>query len=217
MSTPAAVARSRAPRAADPAQRRDEILATAAECFMVNGFDATSIDMIARRMGATKGLIYHHYPAKADLFFAVIDYGMDLCFAAAEPAARQEGDGAARLLAVLEAHAMTMMESVAFQKVNTQGVEMHLHGASTPGQRAMLARLTGRRDAFEALIGGVVADGVRDGSLAVDDAPLAVKTLLGAINWMTIWYRPRPTDTPESRRGVAGRIARTLLAGVASR
>ena len=211
------MSRSRAARAADPARRRVEILEAAAECFMVNGFEAASIDMIARRMGATKGLVYHHYPSKTDLFFAVIEYGMDLCFTAAEPAARRPGTGAARLRDVLEAHAMTMMESVAFQKVNTQGVEMHLHGASTPGQRAVLDRLTGRRDAFEALIGGVLKDGVSDGSLSAEDVPLAVKTLLGAINWMTIWYRPRPTDTPEHRRGVARRIAETLLAGVASR
>ena len=41
-----------------PARR--EILDAAAECFMEQGFHATSIDAVARRMGATKGRVYHH-------------------------------------------------------------------------------------------------------------------------------------------------------------
>lgn len=204
-------------RVNDTAQRRDEILVAAAECFMINGFEATSIDMIARRMGATKGLIYHHFPAKADLFFAVIEHGMDLCFQAARPAAEGPGDGAARLRAVLEAHALTMMESVAFQKVNTQGVEMHMHGASTPDQRAMLAHLTQRRDAFEALIGDVLEAGSRDGSIAPCDVRLTVKALLGALNWMTIWYRPRAGDERAGRQAIARTLADTLLNGVVRR
>lgn len=43
---------------------KQEILHMAAECFMEQGFHATSIDDVARRLGATKGRIYHHYPSK---------------------------------------------------------------------------------------------------------------------------------------------------------
>ena len=36
-----------------------ELLTAAAECFMEQGFHASSIDDVARRLGATKGRVYH--------------------------------------------------------------------------------------------------------------------------------------------------------------
>ncbi|MGD9915173.1 MAG: TetR/AcrR family transcriptional regulator [Rhizobiaceae bacterium] len=47
---------------------RADILRTAALCFMERGYYATSIDDVARKLGATKGRIYHHFPSKGDLF-----------------------------------------------------------------------------------------------------------------------------------------------------
>ena len=63
-------------------QARREILEAAAACFMEQGFHATSIDVVARRMGATKGRVYHHYQSKVDLFFDVHRLGMALLFVA---------------------------------------------------------------------------------------------------------------------------------------
>ncbi len=48
------------------------ILETAAQCFMEQGFATTSIDDVARRMGSTKGRIYHYYSSKTDLFSTCI-------------------------------------------------------------------------------------------------------------------------------------------------
>ncbi len=48
---------------------RDTILDASARCFMEHGFKATSIDDIARRLGATKGMVYHYFDSKSDLFF----------------------------------------------------------------------------------------------------------------------------------------------------
>src|SRR3546814_7359817 len=56
---------------------QQEILQVAAECFMEQGFNATSIDDVARRMNATKGRIYHYYASKTDLFFEINREGMD--------------------------------------------------------------------------------------------------------------------------------------------
>src|SRR3954471_12026127 len=68
------------------ADKKQEILAKAAECFMEQGFHATTIDDVARRLGSTKGRIYHHYASKTDLFFDVHREGMDRLFRAIVPA-----------------------------------------------------------------------------------------------------------------------------------
>ena len=48
-----------------------DILMAAADCFMERGYSATSVDDVARRLGATKGRIYHHFPSKSALFAGV--------------------------------------------------------------------------------------------------------------------------------------------------
>jgi AcrR family transcriptional regulator len=46
---------------------RARILEVAEKLFAENGFDATSVDSIARAAGVNKALIYYHYKDKADL------------------------------------------------------------------------------------------------------------------------------------------------------
>ena len=43
-----------------PQDRREEVLAAAAECFMRRGYEQTSMDDVAETLGATKGRVYHH-------------------------------------------------------------------------------------------------------------------------------------------------------------
>jgi AcrR family transcriptional regulator len=46
---------------------RDEILRTAMDLFMAQGYDATSLRQIADRLGVTKAALYYHFPAKENL------------------------------------------------------------------------------------------------------------------------------------------------------
>lgn len=198
-----------------PARR--EILAAAAECFMEQGFHATSIDVVARRMGATKGRVYHHYPSKVDLFFDVHRLGMDLLFRAVEPARHAPGDPLQVLAAMMKAHALAMFEHHAFESVVVQGVQLHRFGALTPRQRKELDDLIASRDRFEALFRQQATAAAQAGLFGELDVSIAVKTLLGGLQWSLIWYRPEIDDSPEGRERLADAMVRTLVLGVASR
>jgi AcrR family transcriptional regulator len=50
----------------------DQILAVARERFGDDGYDATSVAEIARRVGVVEGAIYRHFPSKRDLLHQVI-------------------------------------------------------------------------------------------------------------------------------------------------
>jgi AcrR family transcriptional regulator len=196
---------------------KQEILHMAAECFMEQGFHATSIDDVARRLGATKGRVYHHYPSKIELFFDVHRAGMELLFSAVEPASRIEGDGITVLAAMLEAHAMAVLEHHTFESVVAQGVQMHRFGATTPTQREILDELIASRDRFEGMFKKAAMAARKDGTLANVDVSIAVKTLLGGIQWSLIWYRPENDAGPKSRRNLAEQMVRTLVDGVRAR
>lgn len=184
---------------------------------MEQGYHATSIDDVARRLDATKGRVYHHYASKIDLFFDVHREGMERLFAAVEPARATEGDGATVLAAMLYAHALAVLEYHTFESVVAQGVQMHRFGATTPAQRATLDELIASRDRFEALFKNQAAIAKKDGSLANVDISVAVKTLLGGVQWSLIWYRPEVDPSARTRANLAKQMVRTLIDGVRAR
>ena len=54
-------------RAAQAERTRQQILETAQRLFAEQGYDATSLQMIADEMGLTKAAVYYHFPAKVDI------------------------------------------------------------------------------------------------------------------------------------------------------
>ena len=56
-----------------PDATRGKILAAAFEEIYRRGFQAASLDAILEKAGVTKGALYHHFPDKAALGYAVVD------------------------------------------------------------------------------------------------------------------------------------------------
>ncbi|HWN19642.1 MAG TPA: TetR/AcrR family transcriptional regulator [Gemmatimonadales bacterium] len=57
----------------DPGATRDKLLQAAFEEIYRRGFQAASLDTILAKAGVTKGALYHHFPDKAALGYAVVD------------------------------------------------------------------------------------------------------------------------------------------------
>ena len=60
-------------RSRDPDGTRDKLLKAAFEEIYRRGFQAASLDTILAKAGVTKGALYHHFPDKASLGYAVVD------------------------------------------------------------------------------------------------------------------------------------------------
>jgi TetR/AcrR family fatty acid metabolism transcriptional regulator len=58
-------------------QKRISILKAAGKVFPRKGFHQTLMDDIAREAGIGKGTIYRYFHSKEDLFFNILDNGMD--------------------------------------------------------------------------------------------------------------------------------------------
>lgn len=198
----------------DRSEGRAAVLDAAARAFMREGYAATSIDDVADELGATKGRIYYYYRSKADLFFDVHRESMRQNLEGAGAIARAGGAPLERLEAMVRAHALLMMTHLPFQRVSVLGVEMHLAGSTTRKQRETLREIIALRDAYEGLFVQVVEEGIAGGEIRQLDARLAVKALLGALNWITVWYRQRKTDTDESRARIADELTAYLINGL---
>ena len=200
----------------DPAAERNrwEVLRAAARAFMQHGYAATSIDTVADVLGATKGRVYYYYRSKADLFFELHRVAREMNLDAIRPVATGPGTAAERLERMILAHVRLVMDELPLQCVSVQGVQMHLAGATTAAQRKVLDRLIAARDEYERHFIDVMVEGVATGEFRDCDPRILVKPLLGALNWMTIWYRPRPEDDDAHRERIAREHATFLLRGV---
>jgi AcrR family transcriptional regulator len=59
-------------RRARGAATRERLIAAARRLFGEQGYEATSIESVLEAAGVARGALYHHFPAKADLFDAVL-------------------------------------------------------------------------------------------------------------------------------------------------
>jgi AcrR family transcriptional regulator len=64
------------------ADRRDAILDVAQECFVAEGYGATSMSTIAALLGGSKGTLYNYFRSKEELFDAVVRRSCDRLHAA---------------------------------------------------------------------------------------------------------------------------------------
>jgi AcrR family transcriptional regulator len=58
-------------------ERRAQLLGSALEVFVAQGFHAAAMDDIADRAGVSKPVLYQHFPGKLDLYLALLDSSCD--------------------------------------------------------------------------------------------------------------------------------------------
>lgn len=84
-----------------PAERVPQILEAAVEEFTERGYGAARMAAVAERAGIAKGLIYHYFPSKENLFRAVVRSCTQPVFEAAEQRVAQPAGSARQTLADL--------------------------------------------------------------------------------------------------------------------
>lgn len=57
----------------DSIQTKEDILDAAFDCFYENGFEATSLEAIAKRANVTRGAVYWHFTNKKELYKNVVE------------------------------------------------------------------------------------------------------------------------------------------------
>ncbi|MFV0512249.1 MAG: TetR/AcrR family transcriptional regulator [Jhaorihella sp.] len=195
--------------------RLEELLAAAALCFQARGYAATSIDSVARRMGATKGRVYHYFPSKMDLFNAVRERGMQIVFEATEPGYRAELEAPERLALMALGHVGAMFAHHAFMQVHRESLQMHRFGNTTPEQHEAMARHIEERDAYERRFREVVREGAENGTLRVGEPfAITIQCFMSALHSPVTWYSERAEDTPEKLERLAREVVRFAMLGL---
>jgi AcrR family transcriptional regulator len=162
-------------------QRREEILARATEVFDAKGYDAGTLDDVARAMGMRKAGLYHYVSSKSELLYLLFDRAWELGFQRMA-GVEDIGDPAERLAEVIRRHVGLIADQRSLFTVFL-GRRPRFDDA---GERAFLEK--------ERRYVGIFARAVRDASAAGLIAPvdprLGAMALMGMTSWVYKWYDP---------------------------
>lgn len=193
---------------------RADILRAAAACFLERGYAVTSIDDVARALGATKGRIYHHFPSKADLFAEVFRAGIDMIYAAIAPYRNMPGPAIERWKKMAIIHVRLMIDTKSFQRAVWEGVEMHLRGSTTPQQRDVFGKLLEDRANYGNIFRETIAAAQREGAMRFASLSIANQLMFMTLNSPIFWYTPRDGETSEDVDRIVGQVVAFALGGL---
>lgn len=187
---------------ADQSVNKEDILTAAADVLRQRGYEAATMKDIAAAVNLTAASLYHHFKNKDTLLIAVLEAGLDFVISQIEPIVAADLPPAEKLRQMVRIHVLGVTNNTAVGAAMV--FEMRaLINVEAPGKNAkpsdreayaqFCERRTAffdRRDHFEALFAGVIRAGIANGDFAPLDVGIFTKMLLGAQNWVGLWYRP---------------------------
>ena len=99
-------------------ERRAQLLDSALEVFVAQGYHAAAMDDIAERAGVSKPVLYQHFPGKLDLYLALLDVACDQVIDNCRSALAATHDNKTRVAAAMAAfYTYVAAENGAFRLV----------------------------------------------------------------------------------------------------
>lgn len=204
MARPLGASQGRVPRGGQ--RRREELLSLACRIFAEKGFDGASLQDIADEFGVLKGSLFHYIQSKDELLYEIIDGVFRGAQDAVWSKAVQDGPAVERLRRVITAY-------IEYVSRHLDEVTVWLHDfKALPAEQRQSIRRYEERDRRRLL--ELIEQAQREGGIWSDaDARLASLALLGAMNWVHRWFRPRGLTARE----IGDAFADLFLDGLAPR
>ena len=161
---------------------RDDILDAAAQVFRQKGFHGASMSAIAEAVNLQKASLYHHVASKQEILLALLDRALGMLTDHIAGIAAQELPADQKLRQMIRAYLSALADNADLTTVllfEHRSLDKKSHSRHVP-----------QRDTFEGLWRDVLNEGVRTKVFECKDTGMAVRALMGVMNWTLTWYRP---------------------------
>lgn len=185
---------------------RDDVLDAAAQVFRQKGFHGSSMADIAAAVKLQKASLYHHVASKQEILLALLDRALDMLTERIAPIANEAAPADKKLREMIRVYLKSLSENSDLSSVllfEHRSLDRKLHLRHVPN-----------RDKFESLWLEVVEEGVRTKVFDCSDAGMAVRGLMGVMNWTLTWYRP---SGPKSIEQIADEYTNLFFHGLLSK
>ena len=189
-------------------ERREELLATAAEVFAAQGYRATTVRRIADEAGMLAGSLYYHFDSKESMIDEILSTFLD--------------DLWARYDAVLAAglgprETIDALVTESFREIDRHHAAVAIYQKEARQLQAQprFAYLADSQAKFEKAWLGTLERGVADRVFRADlDARLTYRFLRDTVWVAASWYRPGGQHSPEE---IARQYLSMVLEGITLR
>jgi AcrR family transcriptional regulator len=182
---------------------RNEIIETAAQVFRQKGFHGASMNDLALAVNLRKASLYHHFTSKQEILLEILDKALQLLLERISPIAEQNIPADNKLRLMIREYLQILagnMDLAAVLLFEHRALERRKHARHIPN-----------RDKFEILWKDVITEGVSKKLFKCDDPSLAVRALLGQLNWTITWFR---ADGDKSIDEIADNYSTMFLNGL---
>ena len=182
---------------------RADILDAAAQVFRQKGYHGASMADIAGAVNLQKASLYHHVSSKQEILLALLDHALEMLTERIAPIANRSVPADEKLRQMIHVYLQSLAENSDLSSVllfEHRSLDKKSHARHIPN-----------RDRFEKLWRDVVNEGVRTKAFDCADVSMAVRALMGIMNWTITWYRP---DGSKSIDAIADEYANLLFKGL---
>jgi AcrR family transcriptional regulator len=167
-------------QAVDYERRREAIVEKAADLFAELGFRGASVSDLAKACNTSKSLIYHYYPSKEDVLYAVMLSHIDQLVEDVEAVLALEKPPREKLQLLLHRFMAHYIGAASRQNVLLN----ELNNLPDDKLRSVVGKQRIVIDAVQGLIASI------DPAMAADPTRARVQTMLlfGMINWTKTWF-----------------------------
>ncbi|MDN5925637.1 MAG: TetR/AcrR family transcriptional regulator [Hyphomicrobiales bacterium] len=182
------------------ALKRARTIAAAVELFYENGYENTTLDAVAERLGVTKPFIYAHFHSKSQLLAEICSRGIAASLEAMDSVIPMQASPTEKL-------------RVLGQRFVTAVLESQMHIAIFSREEKNLApddfvRINDMRRDFDKKLTALLREGRDNGEFSLNDAHVAALSIGGMVSWAYVWFRPAGRLKVEQ---VAGEMSRLIL------
>ncbi len=164
------------------ALKRERTIEAAAQLFYDRGYEKTTLEMVADRLGVTKPFIYSHFKSKAELLADICTRGVSVSLAAINSILALDITPTAKL-ALLGRDFLTAV-------LNNQRNIAILTREEKNLEPEDFDRLSNLRREFDAKLVGLLREGIEIGEFKIKDPYVAALSIGGLVSWAYVWYRP---------------------------
>jgi AcrR family transcriptional regulator len=172
----------------------ETLLGVAVTVFNERGYDGTSMEDLAQRLGISKSAIYHHVASKDDLLRMAMDRALDGLFEVLASTRRLEAAAIDKLEHLVRGSVAVLQDRLPY-------VTLLLRArGNTEVERAAVHR----RRQFDRYVAGLVKQAEADGDIRPDiDPGVTARLLFGMVNSLIEWYRPAHSDLADAVCAIA--------------
>nr|WP_184566888.1 TetR family transcriptional regulator [Streptomyces paradoxus] len=190
----------------NPPERREELLAIAAEVFAAQGYNATTVRKIADAAGMLAGSLYYHFDSKESMLDEILSGFLDELWARYD-AVLGAGLGPRETLEALVTESFREIDRHLAAVAIYQKESKHL------GTRPHFAYLVESQQKFEKAWLGTLERGVAAKVFRADlDVRLTYRFVRDTVWVAASWYRPGGRHSPEE---IARQYLSMVLEGIA--